>query len=63
MTCVSCEVHVNNEVNKLKGIINSKTSYENGNAIIEFDETKTNEAEIEKAINSTGYKVTDKKEN
>ena len=63
MTCASCEEHVNHEVNKLNGIVNSKTSYENGNAMIEFDETKTNETEIEKAINSTGYKVTDKKEN
>ncbi|MCX7549147.1 mercuric transport protein MerTP [Xanthomarina sp. F1114] len=63
MTCASCEEHVNHEVNKLNGIINSKASYENGNAIIEFDKTKTNETEIEKAINSTGYKVTDKKEN
>jgi copper chaperone CopZ len=63
MTCVSCEEHVNHEVNKLNGIVNSKASYENGNAIVEFDKTKTNEKEIEKAINSTGYKVTDKKEN
>lgn len=63
MTCASCEEHVNHEVNKLNGIIISKASYENGNAIIEFDKTKTNETEIEKAINSTGYKVTDKKEN
>jgi copper chaperone CopZ len=63
MTCKSCEEHVNHEVNKLNGIVNSKASYENGNAIIEFDQTKTNENEIEKAINSTGYKVTDKKEN
>jgi copper chaperone CopZ len=63
MTCASCEEHVNHEVNKLKGIVNSKASYENGNAIIEFDRTKTNETEIEKSINSTGYKVTDKKEN
>jgi len=63
MTCASCEKHVNNEVNKLNGIVNSKASYENENAIIEFDRTKTNETEIEKAINSTGYKVTDKKEN
>ena len=61
MTCASCEVHVNHEVNKLNGIVNSKTSYENGNAIIEFDETKTNELEIEKAINSTGYNVTEKR--
>ncbi|HIF29629.1 MAG: mercuric transport protein MerTP [bacterium] len=63
MTCASCEEHVNHEVNKLNGIVNSKASYENENAIIEFDLTKTNENEIEKAINSTGYKVTDKKEN
>ena len=61
MTCASCEEHVNHEVNKLNGILDSKASYENGNAIIEFDRTKTNENEIEKAINSTGYKVTDKK--
>lgn len=63
MTCASCEEHVNHEVNKLNGIVNSKASYENGNAIIEFDQTKTNEMEIEKVINSTGYKVSDKKEN
>ena len=63
MTCASCEAHVNHEVNKLNGIVNSKASYEKGNAIIEFDKTKTNEVEIEKAINSTGYKVIDKKEN
>tara|TARA_B110000503_G_scaffold134870_1_gene214487 strand:+ start:224 stop:823 length:600 start_codon:yes stop_codon:yes gene_type:complete len=62
MTCASCEEHVNHEVNKLNGIVNSKASYENGNAVIEFDKTKTNETEIEKAINSTGYKVTHKKE-
>ena len=63
MTCVGCEEHINHEVNKLNGIVVSKASYENGNAIIEFDRTKTNETEIEKAINTTGYKVTDKKEN
>lgn len=63
MTCASCEERVNHEVNKLNGIVNSKASYENGNAIIEFDKTKTNGSEIEKAINATGYKVIDKKEN
>jgi len=60
MTCAGCEEHVNHEVNKLNGIVNSKASYEKGNAIIEFDRTKSSEMEIEKAINSTGYKVTDK---
>jgi copper chaperone CopZ len=63
MTCAGCEEHVNHEVNKLKGIVTSIASYENGNAIVEFDNTKTNVKEIEKAINSTGYEVTDKIEN
>jgi len=63
MTCASCEEHVNHQVNKLNGIVNSKASYESGNAIVEFDKTKTNEVEIEKAINATGYKVIGKKEN
>jgi mercuric ion transport protein len=63
MTCASCEEHLSHEVNKLNGIVNSKASYENGNAIIEFDKSKTNETEIEQAINSTAYKIVDKKEN
>lgn len=63
MTCESCGEHVNHEVNKLTGIISSNASYENGNAIVEFDNSKTNISEIEKAINSTGYSVADKKEN
>ena len=42
MTCASCGEHVNHEVNKLTGIISSNASYENGNAIIEFDNSKTN---------------------
>ncbi len=58
MTCTGCEEHVNHEVNKLSGIISINTSYENGNAIVEFDNSKTNITEIEKAINSTGYHVT-----
>lgn len=63
MTCVSCEEHVNHEVNKLTGIINSNASYENGNAIVEFDNSKANITEIEKAIKSTGYSITNKKGN
>lgn len=57
MTCPSCEEHVNHEVNKLRGIIDSKVSYENGKATVEFDNTFSNINEIEKAINTTGYTV------
>ena len=63
MTCNSCEDHVNHEVNKLDGIISLSTSYDNGNAIIAFDKLKLSVGDIEEAITSTGYIVTNKKEN
>ena len=62
MTCSGCAEIVDFEVNKLEGIINSNASYEKSNAVVKFDVTKTNEHEIEKAINSTGYIVQYKKE-
>ncbi len=58
MTCSGCEEEVKHEVNKLNGIVKADVSYEIGKAQIQFDNTKTNIAEIEKAINSTGYQVT-----
>ena len=58
MTCDACQHHVNSAVNTLPGIVAVNSSYEKGNAIVEFDNTQTNIAEIEKAINSTGYNVT-----
>lgn len=61
MTCSGCEAHVNSEVNKLAGILNTTVSYENGNAIVEFDATETNIESIEKAIGKTGYSVSQKK--
>ncbi len=65
MTCISCEEHIYHSVNKLNGIVNTQVLYENKMVIIEFDKTKTktNVNEIEKAINATGYKVIDNKEN
>jgi len=62
MTCNGCAKHVKHEVNKLDGIVEANASYENGNAIVQFDQTKTKETEIEKAINSTGYEVIDQKQ-
>ena len=62
MTCSGCEEHVNHEVNQLSGIIKSTASYENKNAIIEFDNSKVSVMEIENAINKTGYSIINKKE-
>ena len=62
MTCASCEKHINHSVNQLNGILKVKSSYENGNTEIEFDNSKTTVEEIEKAINSTGYSIINSKE-
>lgn len=58
MTCQGCENSINLEVNKLNGIIHSKSSYENGEVVIEFNKEETSIPEIEKALNSTGYSAT-----
>ena len=60
MTCASCEQHVTHAVNELEGIVNVATSFEKANAKVEFDNSKTTKEDIEKAINSTGYKVINK---
>ena len=57
MTCASCEEHINHAANQLHGVLNIKSSYQNGNAKIKFDSAKTTLKEIEKAVNSTGYLV------
>jgi copper chaperone CopZ len=61
MTCEGCTEEVKHEVNKLQGILKSEASYQNANAMVQFDNSKTNIAEIIRAINSTGYKVTQTK--
>ena len=62
MTCVACQSHVNHAVNELNGILGINTSYDNKNALIEFDNSITTIEKIKKAVNSTGYTVTKIKE-
>ena len=61
MTCGGCASHVENDVNKLPGIVKVEASYEEGTAKVEFDQTKVSLAQIEEVINGTGYKVVGKK--
>ncbi|MFC0264358.1 mercuric transport protein MerTP [Fontibacter flavus] len=58
MTCSGCASHVENHVNKLPGIVKVVAIYEEGTAKVEFDQSKVSLAEIETAINGTGYTIT-----
>lgn len=61
MTCVDCERPIKHNLQKLSGVINATVSYKNGNAIVQFDDSKTTTNDIEEAINATGYKIKNKK--
>ncbi|GCD78942.1 mercuric transport protein MerTP [Schleiferia thermophila] len=62
MTCSGCEEHINHQLSTLPGILHTTTSYRKGNAIIEFDPSRTEINEIQKAIEKAGYTVTDQRE-
>tara|TARA_R110000868_G_scaffold8710_5_gene44669 strand:- start:86 stop:700 length:615 start_codon:yes stop_codon:yes gene_type:complete len=57
MTCSGCEEHVKHEVSKLPSITKLEVSYDKGNAVVEFDESKIDLESIKSAIDKTGYKV------
>ncbi|GGC14745.1 mercuric transport protein MerTP [Dyadobacter sediminis] len=61
MTCESCEHHVKKEVAKLKGVSQVDVSYSKGAATVKYDSKKTSIADIKKAVDATGYKVTSTK--
>ena len=58
MTCTGCEATVEAGVNKLEGIKSVEANHLEGNAFVEFSDTKTDTSAIRKAITATGYKVT-----
>lgn len=54
MHCASCAKLIEME---LEGKVEKMNIKENGEAIIEFDETKINQNKIKEAIKKLGYKV------
>ena len=61
MTCEACSETINLALSKVPGVLEYKTEFKDGSSTVKFDNSKTNEQEITKAVNETGYKVTDTK--
>ena len=57
MTCAGCEVHVNSELAKENGVVETVTSYAKRNTVVRFDGTKTTIQQLQAAIAKIGYKV------
>ncbi|PRY34929.1 copper chaperone CopZ [Spirosoma oryzae] len=61
MSCESCEHHIKQEITKIKGVSTVNVSYQKGAATVKYDSKKISLADIKKAVDSTGYKVTSTK--
>lgn len=57
MTCTGCENSINNSVNSVKGVSESKSSHTEGKTWVKFDTAKTDINTILSAIKETGYEV------
>lgn len=57
MTCGHCEKRIVSAVRKLRGVLSATASFPKKQAEITFDNSRTNENEIKKAIENEGYAV------
>ncbi len=56
MTCVGCEVTLEENISKIEGVVSVKASHTEKKATIEFDSTKTEIKTITQTIKESGYK-------
>jgi copper ion binding protein len=57
MSCSSCPMKVEGIEDDLPGIKQVSASYQKGNMVVEFDETKVSEAQIVAAVAKRGYQA------
>jgi copper chaperone CopZ len=57
MSCSSCPMNVEGIEDDLPGIKQVSASYQKGNMVVEFDETKVSEAQIVAAVAKRGYQA------
>lgn len=57
MTCEACARHVEHEVQQLPGVQSVRVSYDQGTTQVRFNPDVTPAAQVEEAINGTGYSV------
>ncbi|AYA39090.1 mercuric transport protein MerTP (plasmid) [Hymenobacter oligotrophus] len=57
MTCEACARHVEQAVQRLPGVQSVTVSYDQATALVRFDATKSPVAQVQQAINGTGYHI------
>lgn len=57
MTCDHCEMSIQKGVGELPGIESVLANHEDSTTVVKFDQSKTSEEDIKKAIEKRGYQV------
>ena len=55
MTCAACPITVKKALTKVDGVQKAEVSYEKREAVVTFDDAKTNADALTKAIANAGY--------
>ena len=55
MTCAACPITVKTALTKVDGVTKAEVSFENREATVTFDDTKTNALALTKATEDAGY--------
>ncbi len=57
MDCQACSQTINLALSKVHGVLKYNTDYKQGSSTVKFDQSKTTQQAIVKAVNETGYTV------
>lgn len=57
MTCDGCVKSVNNALQQVAGVQQANASLAQKHAVISFDDSQTNEADLKQAIEEAGFEV------
>lgn len=55
--CNSCAMSIDNALEEVAGVLESKTSYAKAETTVYFDASQTNQMALKKVIKQTGYQV------
>lgn len=58
MTCAACPITVKNALSKVPGVEKTEVSFEKKEAVVTFDDSKTNVEVLTKATKDAGYPST-----
>ncbi|MDZ7370929.1 MAG: cation transporter [candidate division KSB1 bacterium] len=61
MTCNNCVQKVQSALQKVEGVKSAEVSLEKRNAIVTYDDSKTNENTLKQAVNDAGFKAKETK--